>query len=180
MSSKTTYTLQDLVRHVGCYPEDAFLFVRDGLHYAAISVHGPESDAHRILQQYLVDHELDWGQFRRKYESGELPAELVAAVEAVGGPSKLNRHITGRDLCWGLRNLALAQWGALAQLVLGSWGIYSTADFGRIVFGFIDFQLMQKQDHDRLEDFQDVFDFADAFDRSYQIPWPPRAPAAEA
>lgn len=158
---------------MGRYPEDAFLFVRDGLHYAAGSVHGPENDAHRLLQQYLIDHELDWEQFRRKLECREVPAEIAAAVDAVGGPTKLNRHITGRDLCWGLRDLALAQWGAMAQLVLHSWGVHSTADFGRIVFGFIDFQLMQKQDHDRLEDFDEVFDFSDAFDRTYQIPWPP-------
>ena len=55
----------------------------------------------------------------------------------------------------------------LARVVLESWNIESTADFGRIVFGFIDLDLMRKQPEDRMEDFDGVYDFCEAFDRTF-------------
>lgn len=158
--------LLDLVRHVGRYPEDAFLFVREGLTHASEKVHGPENDAHRALSQFLAENDLDWTELVSHYHEGKLPEELVEAVDAAGGCDKLNRHITSRDLCWGLRELALQRWGMLARTVLESWNVKSTKDFGKIVFGFIDLELMRKQPEDRLEDFDDVFEFRDAFDNA--------------
>ena len=37
--------MDDLVAHVGRYPEQAFNFVREGLSYAANKVHGEETEA---------------------------------------------------------------------------------------------------------------------------------------
>ena len=59
-----------------------------------------------------------------------------------------DRHVGGRELCWALRDYALLRWGLLARVVLESWNIKSSSDFGRIVFGFIDFDMMRKQDDD--------------------------------
>jgi uncharacterized repeat protein (TIGR04138 family) len=53
-------------------------------------------------------------------------------------------------------------------VVLESWGVRSTIDFGRIVFGFIELDMMRKQDEDCLEDFEDVYDFAEAFDEPFR------------
>jgi uncharacterized repeat protein (TIGR04138 family) len=82
---------------------------------------------------------------------------------------KASRHVSGRDLCDGLREYALAKWGLMARTVLGRWNIRKTYDFGRIVFAMVDNGLMQKTDDDSIEDFRDVFDFKTAFDAGYRI-----------
>jgi len=48
--------------------------------------------------------------------------------------------------------------------VLGHWRITKTGDFGRIVFAMVENRLMQKTDRDDVRDFDNVFDFADAFE----------------
>src|SRR5215213_9457278 len=83
---------------------------------------------------------------------------------------KASRHVGGSDLCEGLRELALTQWGRLAWTVLRRWNVTSTLDFGRIVFSMVEAGLMQKTDDDTLEDFRNVFDFRAAFEAEYQIP----------
>ena len=80
-----------------------------------------------------------------------------------------SRHISGQQLCDGLRDFALKQWGMLARTVLRRWGIHCTLDFGRIVFSLIDAGQMQKTDDDTLEDFRNVFDFRNAFEAGYRI-----------
>ena len=82
---------------------------------------------------------------------------------------KANRHVSGQNLCDGLRELALNQWGRLARTVLRRWNITCTLDFGRIVFAMVDAGLMQKTDEDTLEDFRNVFDFRAALENEYQI-----------
>ena len=163
MVDQPAKTLHDLVEHVARYPEDAFLFVREGLSYASHRLHGPESDAHRHLQRLLLDKDLDWADLAAMYHTQELPQPVVDAIEQAGGIDKLDRHISGRDLCWALRDFALERWGLMAPVVLDSWNIRKTRDFGQIVFGFIDFDLMRKQDGDRVEDFDDVYSFTEAF-----------------
>jgi uncharacterized repeat protein (TIGR04138 family) len=87
-----------------------------------------------------------------------------------GKPALLaSRHITGQQLCEGLRRYALLNWGLLAQTVLRRWNVTGTLDFGRIVFALIDAGRMQKTEHDNLEDFRDVFDFNSAFASDYRI-----------
>ena len=82
---------------------------------------------------------------------------------------KASRHVSGHDLCEGLREMALGQWGRLARTVLRRWNITSTLDFGRIVFAMVEAGLMQKTDDDTLEDFRNVFDFRAALEAEYQI-----------
>jgi uncharacterized repeat protein (TIGR04138 family) len=79
------------------------------------------------------------------------------------------RHVTGRDLCHALRQLAVEQYGYMAKLVLASWGIRSTSDFGEIVYNLIKIGKMSKSDGDRRADFDDVFDFDQAFVREFVI-----------
>jgi len=169
MVDQPTPTIEDLVRHLGKYPEEAFLFVREGLSFTADRVHGPETDTHRVLQQFLAMQELDWSDLAAQYHAGTLPPSVVEAIDATGGCEKLNRHVGGRDLCWGLRDFALERWGLLARIVLEAWRVRSTLDFGRIVFGFIEFDMMRKQPEDTIDDFQNVFGFAEAFDGPFRI-----------
>ena len=97
---------------------------------------------------------------------------LTFTVQKLHGKQKdpkASRHVTGQDLCEGLRDVALAQWGRLARTVLRRWNITSTLDFGRMVFAMVDAGLMQKTDEDSIEDFRNVYDFRAAFEAEYQI-----------
>jgi len=79
------------------------------------------------------------------------------------------RHITGQQLCLGLKDFALRQWGFMATAVLGRWNITCTEDFGRIVFALVDNGFLMKTAEDSLEDFKNVFDFASVFDHGFRI-----------
>ena len=79
------------------------------------------------------------------------------------------RHVTGQDLCVALKHLAHEQYGYMARLVLASWGIRSTSDFGEIVYNLIKIGKMSKSDSDRREDFDNVYDFEQAFLKEFVI-----------
>ncbi len=77
------------------------------------------------------------------------------------------RHITGQQLCEACRLYGLQQYGYLAGMVLGSWGIRSTGDFGEIVYNLIRIDQMRKSESDRREDFDDVYSFVNAFEPQF-------------
>ncbi|MBI4410682.1 MAG: hypothetical protein HY561_13300 [Gemmatimonadetes bacterium] len=79
------------------------------------------------------------------------------------------RHISGRELAEGVRDLAIERFGPMARTVLEYWGVQSTADLGEMVFALVDAGILLKQEGDAPEDFRDVFDFEEAFERNY--PW---------
>jgi uncharacterized repeat protein (TIGR04138 family) len=79
------------------------------------------------------------------------------------------RHVTGQQLCEAMRRYAHEQYGRLAKQVLNHWGVTSTSDFGEIVFNLIEIGQMKKTPDDRREDFDDVFDFDEAFEHGFQI-----------
>jgi uncharacterized repeat protein (TIGR04138 family) len=86
-----------------------------------------------------------------------------------GAGTKTERHLTGKELCEAIRIYALEQFGYMAKCVLNCWGIRSTADFGEIVFNLIEIQQMRKTKYDRREDFENVYDFDEAFVRGFKI-----------
>src|SRR4051812_17584405 len=67
-----------------------------------------------------------------------------APPSAGGADEEKSRHVSGQDLCEGLREFALSQWGMMAQVVLARWNIRTTLDFGRIVFALVENNFMQK------------------------------------
>jgi uncharacterized repeat protein (TIGR04138 family) len=73
------------------------------------------------------------------------------------------RHVTGRELLFGIRDLALEQFGGLATLVFETWGVRRTADFGAIVWTLSETGLMSRSDTDSLADFDEVYDFRQTF-----------------
>ena len=82
----------------------------------------------------------------------------IQQMHSVESPS-LRRHIGGQQLCMGLRELARQKWGMMARSVLNCWNVYSTRDFGEIIFLLVESGWMQKQPSDCIDDFDDVFDF---------------------
>jgi uncharacterized repeat protein (TIGR04138 family) len=77
------------------------------------------------------------------------------------------RHISGQELLDGIRRYALQQFGPMAITVLEDWGVKRCADFGEIVFNMVDSGLLAKTEKDSREDFQNGYDFADAFQKPY-------------
>jgi len=78
-------------------------------------------------------------------------------------------HVTGRELCEGIRDLAIDKFGPLSRAVFGYWGITRTEDFGEIVFSLVDAGLMGKTETDSVDDFHAVYDFDDVFGRNLRL-----------
>jgi uncharacterized repeat protein (TIGR04138 family) len=83
--------------------------------------------------------------------------------------SRASQHVTGRELCEGVRSLALAHYGLMAMTVLALWGIRSTSDIGEVVFNLIASGDLEKTPSDSRTDFDGVFDFEAAFRRDYVL-----------
>ena len=94
----------------------------------------------------------------------------VQKLHSASTDPNASRHVSGQQLCEGLREYALLQWGLLARTVLRRWNVTATLDFGRIVFALVDAGHMQKTDEDSLDDFRAVYDFRTAFEAGYRIP----------
>ncbi len=122
------------------FPPAAFDFIRDGL-------------AHTV----------------QRVSNARAAGAVVSAAEAVIAqpPAAARRgggqHITGQQLCDGLRDLARERYGMLALTVLHRWGIRSTRDFGVMVYSLIDRGEMRCSDQDRFDDFLERYDFEQAF-----------------
>ena len=103
----------------------------------------------------FVQRGLDYTVRRVHGEAGE-QAEPEPAEES-------SRHVTGRQLCEGLRDFAIMEYGLMARTVLKRYRILSCEDFGQIVYVMVDSGLMHKTDEDDIAEFSGVFDFAEAF-----------------
>ena len=88
---------------------------------------------------------------------------------AAHDPEHEEAHITGPELLEGIRKLGIQQFGLMATTVFRHWGVHSTGDFGRIVFELIEHGEMRKTERDQLDDFFDIYDFEDVFDRQYEV-----------
>jgi uncharacterized repeat protein (TIGR04138 family) len=132
----------DLLDRDRRYKFDAYLFVFDALHYA---------------------------QTRLELGKPYAPEEFEDLDDL---DEQVEHHVSGQELCEAIRLYALEQYGLVAQCVLGHWGVRSTSDFGEIVFNLIDIKKMKKTDHDRREDFDNVYDFDDAFRTGFEITMP--------
>jgi uncharacterized repeat protein (TIGR04138 family) len=107
----------------------------------------------RLRAVVARDGRFDESAYRFLYEA------LDHTLKGIG----CKRHVSGRELCEGIRDLALDRYGALAPLVFDRWGVRRTADFGAIVFNLVEAGLMSRSDTDSPADFDDVFDFRQAF-----------------
>jgi uncharacterized repeat protein (TIGR04138 family) len=106
------------------------------------------------------------------FEALEYTKDLKRKSQRARGRSKgsgSSRHVTPRELCSGARDLALRQFGLLAMTVLNQWGIFSTSDFGEIVFNLIASGDLEKTPTDSRADFDGVFDFESAFRQGFVV-----------
>ncbi len=78
-------------------------------------------------------------------------------------------HVNGRTLCEGLKKLAVEKWGRLAMLVLNTWGVKTTHDFGEIVWLLIKHKWMSAQPTDSIDDFSNVYDFKTVFKDEFKF-----------
>lgn len=138
-------TLRQVADDGGLYPVEAFEFVQLGLSFTVNRIHGKDAST----------------------SQGGSPSQ--GASPSQGGSPSQSRHVTGQQLCEGLRDYALQQWGLLAKTVLGRWNVTSTLDFGRIVFSLVAGGLLKTTEGDTLEDFRNVYDFKTAFEAGYRI-----------
>ena len=137
--SEELHPLLKLLRDDPRYRREAYLFVRDGLDYA-----------HEVLG----------------YGAPAVPAKKKRKSSKAEPP---HRHVSGQELCEGLKQFALDQYGYMAKTVLNSWGIHTTSDFGEIVYNLIQAKVMTKSPEDRRADFDGVFEFEQAFVKDFSI-----------
>lgn len=83
-------------------------------------------------------------------------------------------HVTGKELLEGFRDLAMAEFGPLAKTVLEDWGITECAEVGEIVFQLVTMGVLGKNENDKIDDFEELWSFAEAFD----IPFRPQVTVA--
>jgi uncharacterized repeat protein (TIGR04138 family) len=94
---------------------------------------------------------------------------LLSALHQVLEGLEEPRHISGAELAQGVRDLAIRRYGPMARTVLEHWGIHSTQDLGEMVFAMVDCGVLIRREDDRKEDFLDLYDFEEVFERNY--PW---------
>lgn len=135
------HPIAQLARKDGRYAVSAYIFVFDALSYA-----------HNVLGL-------------GKAQPSEPDAVDDPDEEETGG----EQHLSGQELCEAIRLFALDQYGYMAKVVLNSWGVRNTGDFGEIVFNMIRVGHMRKTPHDRREDFEDVFDFEEGLVEQFEI-----------
>jgi uncharacterized repeat protein (TIGR04138 family) len=78
------------------------------------------------------------------------------------------RHVGGRELLLGIKEYAANQFGPMAPIVFGQWGVRGTEDFGEIVFNLIDAELLSRRPNDSRLDFVEGFDFEATFAQKHQ------------
>ena len=131
--------LAEIAKKDGRYSVDAYVFVQHSLRYAQFELGMGQA------QPFTAD-ELD--------DFENIPPEA---------------HLTGQQLCEAIRLYAAEMYGLMAKVVLNSWGVKTTSDFGEIVYKLIEMGEMTKSETDRREDFDGHYDFKEAFQRDYKI-----------
>jgi len=77
------------------------------------------------------------------------------------------RHVTGQELLEGIRGYALVQFGPMAEMVFAEWGVQRCEDFGEIVFNMVEIGLLGKTEEDSRDDFQNGYNFHEAFRKPF-------------
>jgi uncharacterized repeat protein (TIGR04138 family) len=173
VSQTTGQPIEKIADRLGKYRPEAFEFLRQGLDLTVQKRHGQIAKSVRKVIEWLESEGAQLSELPAMVRRKKIPRFLSKFIEESGGleaaARRLNLHVDGHDLCWGLRDLAIDQWGLLAPVVLRHWGIRSTKDFGRMVFALVDHGVLQKQPEDDISDFDNVYDFETAFVKSYKI-----------
>jgi uncharacterized repeat protein (TIGR04138 family) len=161
--------IDQLVREVARYPIEAYAFVQEAIGFAAQHVHGPMGEDETAIAHWMSQNDIDYESLRHLHQTDKLPREVAEAVDRIGGPEQMNRHVSGQELCMAVCDLALSRWGIMARCVLESWNVMRTEDIGEIIFTLVENDWLQKEPTDTIEDFKAVYSFSKAFDKAYRI-----------
>jgi len=164
--SEPVATFAELLNQDPRYQLEAYLFVQRGLAYAqrVLKLGKEQVNEDEISPELMEKIE----QAMEAEEESEID-DAWEEFDARQTDLPRERHLTGQELCEGIRQFAIEQFGFMAKVVLNNWGVHTTGDFGEIVYNMIRGGLMKKSPSDRREDFDGVFDFEDAFQRKFRI-----------
>jgi len=127
------------------YHRDAYQFLREALDYTQ----------KKAGKEYRVPGET---------REGATLEDLKATVAKDGEDQK---HVSGHELLEGIRDYALKEFGPMVTTVFEEWGIRSCKDFGEMVFLLVDHRILRKTDKDSHADFENGYDFHEAFRKPY-------------
>jgi uncharacterized repeat protein (TIGR04138 family) len=145
--SDEIHPLIDLLQQDSRYTLEAYQFIRDALEHGQ-DVLGLSGQPEEEIEKELGD-----------------PFDVQS-----------EQHLTGQQLCEAIRHYALQQYGYMSKVVLNQWGLKTTGDFGEIVYNLIRIGMMKRSDTDRREDFDDCYDFTEAFQQQFEITMPRETP----
>jgi len=157
MSEDTYSAFMQLLKDDPRYRMEAYQFVREALSF------GQRFQDEQDDEESSEEEDLDLECFEEEVD------ELDEELEGWDEEEDPERHLTGQVLCQAIRQYAQQQYGLLAKVVLNSWGIHTTSDFGEIVYNLIGIGMMRKSKSDRREDFNDQYDFEDAFVKNFDF-----------
>jgi uncharacterized repeat protein (TIGR04138 family) len=120
-----------------------------------------------IIQLLEQDQRYRLEAYRFVREALQYAQEVLKMPSEGEGGSR--RHLTGQQLCEAIRQFANEQYGYMSKLVFNSWGVHSTSDFGEIVYNLIRIKEMKKSKTDKRSDFDNVYNFDDAFQPVFEL-----------
>ncbi|MGB9719869.1 MAG: Minf_1886 family protein [bacterium] len=94
---------------------------------------------------------------------------VLEALHYARGKFNVEKHVTGKQLLEGIKELAIKKYGTMAKMVFEHWGVKKTVDFGNIVFNMVQEHVLSKTEEDKLEDFNEVYDFEEVFVKNYEF-----------
>ena len=94
---------------------------------------------------------------------------VLAALEYTRKMTQKPKHVTGQELLEGIKKLGLEQYGIMTKTVFESWGVKNTKDFGQIVFNMVNAEVLSKTEEDKIENFDNVYDFTEVFEKNYKF-----------
>ncbi|HPD29908.1 MAG TPA: hypothetical protein PLL20_07940 [Phycisphaerae bacterium] len=168
MPQRPKKPIEEVVAELGRYPLEAFIFMQECIGAASEQVHGPMTPEESVVAGWMDRHNVDLETLCRLSETGSLPPDIADILAKIGGPEKMNRHVTGQQLCWAVRDVALSRYGLMARSVLAKWNIRRTEDIGAIIFALVENDWLKKLPSDKIEDFQDVYSFDEVFEPDYR------------
>ncbi len=141
--------MRDLLEEDTRFKLDAYQFIRESLQFAHENLELLDANGDSIDEAAVGDETL--------LEGGQTEGHVRS------------KHVTGQQLCEACRRYGADQYGYMAKMVLASWGIKSTSDFGELVYNLIGIEQMKKSDTDRREDFDDAYSFDEAFEPKFEF-----------
>jgi uncharacterized repeat protein (TIGR04138 family) len=88
--------------------------------------------------------------------------------KSLGRDKQKHKHVGGKELLNGIRELALSLYGPMTPTVFEAWGVACCEDFGEIVYNLIRFHQATQSKDDSPEDFKNGYDFDEAFRQPFR------------